>query len=178
MQRLVHSLDKYELECWIGRIEDRGQWIHNCAQKPAFIREMLIKHHDRPVAWTDADSEIMKSPDLFNREGQVDAMVCEYEWRNGKRETLSGTIWFNIGPGSLYLVDQWLDIQRDNQNEMDQRTLAMAVQRTRDAGFKVGVLPVEYCFIFDHHRREHPTADPFIVHYQHSRVRRQEDKRR
>lgn len=177
--RLVQSLHKYDLDYEVQKTFDSGQWITNCAYKPQFVREQLARSPGRPVVWTDADSEVMCKPLLFELEvtplEKCDAAVCEFTWARPsfvKKETLSGTAFFAPTPAAARLVDIWCALQTVSPKEMDQRTLAKAVELARVEGVVVAVLPVEYCFIFDLHQREYPSKQAVFQHYQHSRVRK------
>lgn len=177
--RLVASMREHRLDHEVTKVPDAGKWIYNCAYKPKFIHSMLLRHGDRPMVWTDADSVVRANPPLF--EGlspsleTCDAAICEYSWRGLRTETLSGTIWLAPTPGALRLVDIWAALQITMPQEMDQRVLAKAVELARSEGVRVGKLPVEYCFITDLHRVEHPQAVPVFEHFQHSRIRRKKE---
>lgn len=178
--RLVNSLHAHDLDYDVQKVPDAGTWMANCARKPKFIYEQLAKMPGRPVVWTDADSEVIQGPSLFEESiglmSGIDAAVCEYTWKAyPKRETFSGTIWFAPTPGALRLVDIWAALQTVSPNEMDQRVLARAVELARAEGVRVATLPVEYCFITDLHRREWPDKKPVFEHFQHSRIRRRLD---
>lgn len=175
--KLIESLHAHELDYDIPKVPDTGKWISNCAAKPKFIYEMLQRYSDRPVVWTDADSVLKQKPLAFEFEETSamrghDAAVCEYTWRRGRTETLSGTLWFGATDGAKRLADIWAALQIASPREMDQQVLARAVMLARAEGIKVAVLPVEYCFIFDLHKLEHPDAKPVFEHFQHSRERK------
>lgn len=172
--KLIESLHDQGLDFDIPKVPDTGKWITNCAVKPKFVYDMLQRYPDRPVVWTDADSILRKEPAVFesNWLEESDAAVCEYSWQGRKFETFSGTLWFNNTPGAKRLADIWTALQVVTPAEMDQRVLARAVMFARAEGIKVAVLPVEYCFIFDLHRNEHPNASPVFEHFQHSRIRK------
>lgn len=181
VSRLIESLHKHGLDYDIPKFPDTGEWIKNCALKPKFIYDMLYRYQDRPLVWTDADSVVNSTPHLFelpNTYKDFDAAVCEYKWLRGRTETFSGTLWFNKTGRARRLVDIWAALQLASPSEMDQRVLARAVELARAEGVRVASLPVEYCYIFDFHKEEHPTKVAVIEHFQYSRIRKEREVKR
>lgn len=170
--RLKLSLATFELEHIVVPVPDRGTWVANCARKPLFIRD-LLSQMKKPLVWIDADAVVVKRPALFEDSAYChDAAVCRYTWHQGKRETLSGTVWFNDTYMAKRMVEHWIEQQALLPDMWDQVGLQMAVAEAEKTSAVIENLPVEYCYIHDLHRREHPDADPVIVHYQHSRQTR------
>lgn len=172
---LIQSLKAFDLDFEVSARPDTGRWVENCAMKPRFIFEMMERYPGRPIVWTDADSVLRTDPLMFESQLRnslwptYDAAVCEYQWRNGGKETLSGTLYFAPNAGAKHLVDMWCALQTVDVNIMDQRVLERAVRHARTDGVRVADLPVEYCFIYDFHRQEWPDKKPVFEHFQHSR---------
>lgn len=174
--RLIQSLKAHDLDHEVAQMPDTGRWIWNCAMKPKFIHQMLTRYSDRPVVWTDADSVLRTDPVYFEQgEIKADAVVCEYKWLRGRHETLSGTIWFAPTDGARRLVDIWAALQLSDTEKPDQQVLAKAVSLARGEGIKIDTLPVQYCYIFDFHKQEHPEISPVFEHFQHSRTRKEQE---
>lgn len=169
-ERLEASLRALKLPYYIMARKDCGTWVKNCALKPGFILEMMAANPGRPIVWLDADAEVLKVPD-FGRmyDSIVDVARCKYAWWNGKTEVLSGTLWFNCSPAAMHLLASWEVQGHFEPEKWDQHTLETVLDSTMAV---VADLPVEYCFISDLHREQHPDMDPVIVHYQHSRTTR------
>ena len=177
---LIQSLREHSLDNEVAAMPDTGRWIWNCALKPKFIGDMMARHPDRPLVWTDADSIVRQCPTVFEggalRGGAApDAAVCEYKWLKGCKETFSGTMWFAPTPGARRLVEIWVALQARDTEVMDQHVLAKAVELARAEGVRVALLPVAYCYIFDFHKQEHPDIKPVFEHFQHSRIRKEQE---
>lgn len=177
--RMIHSLMEFGLDHEVVQMPDTGRWIENCALKPKFIHKMMQDYPGRPIVWTDADSVLRQKPLAFELEntseiGNADAAVCEYQWRRGGKETLSGTMYFAPTAGAMWLVDAWAALQAADRNVMDQRVLERAVKIAVDQGVVVRNLPVEYCFISDFHSMEWPDKKPVFEHFQYSRTSREQ----
>jgi hypothetical protein len=135
-------LDKFGLPYHVEGRTSVGDWCQNCAQKAAFVREMMLRHEGRPLVWLDADARVIEYPYLF------DTMSCDFaaHWFNG-RELLSGTLYFGPTPAAWVLVQQWVSRCEAEPNVWDQVNLQAAVDA--DPALAVGRLPVEYAYIVD-----------------------------
>jgi hypothetical protein len=155
--QLKATLDALGLESDIRERADAGSWARNCGQKPAYIRECLLRH-DRPVVWLDADARVKRLPAF---------PACDFaaHWRTGV-ELLSGTLYFGNSLQALWLLDLWAEEQAMHPEEWDQRTLQRVVDRKSIPRMNIQRLPVECCAVFD--GRDCP-ADPIILHTQVSR---------
>lgn len=180
-RRLVDSLNHFKLDHQVLPMSDRGSWAKNCAQKPSFLMCILDRFAgDRPVVWLDADAAVKRSPVLFESasspyaagEASPHMGVCRYKWKRARKtEILSGTIWLRRSMITESLLRTWHELCLENETLWDQMALAKAIDKTWLV--HVRCLPVEYCFIHDFHREEHPGRDPVVEHFQHSRVTRQ-----
>jgi phenylpropionate dioxygenase-like ring-hydroxylating dioxygenase large terminal subunit len=177
-KRLLGSLQKFEIPYHYETIPSKGTWQGNTQYKPSFIYSMLEKFPDKSIIYTDADSEFVKSPDLFSvlAEKCKTTMAVHYldheKHRGIKRpkELLSGTVFF---PNTLSIKSQilsWKALCRSNPKIWDQKLLQDVV------GLSAHPLPEDYCFIYDY-KYIYP-VDPVIVHYQASRVVRAEENRK
>ncbi len=169
------SLEKHDLDHCIKPMPDTGSWVKNCAKKPRFIWDMMVANPERPIIWIDADAVVQRPPLLLESLGSEhfpwDVSVCKYTWSARRiTEVLSGTVYFRNNVRSLKLVDRWITECEMNPEVWDQRALEIALTQVKD--LRIHFMPVEYCFIFDFHRDEHPDAEPAIVHYQKSRQTR------
>lgn len=175
-KELEASLYLFGLDSEIDAFADLGTWQANCAWKPRFILQKLWDNPGRPVVWLDADAVIRRRPILLEEKPaeELDLRVCQYQWKRGKRETLSGTLYFgNHDSWSEELVKCWIRQQDQSPEMWDQVSLEYAIHNyDRACGHVDKSLPVEYCWIFDFHKAEHPGGVPVIEHFQRSRVTR------
>jgi len=155
-------------------IQHLGSWQENTRYKPKFILEMLNKYPEYSVVYTDADSEFLKYPMLFNllEEKQIDIAAYLLDHSKYKRqkppELLSGTIFFGNTAKSHQIVEQWRMVCNMFPEMWDQSALHRVIQ---DDFYH---LPPEYCKIFDYMK---DVIDPIIVHYQASRIARRREKK-
>lgn len=174
--RLLPSLYKWNLKSEIEVIEDLGSWNANTGYKPVHILKMLLKYKE-DVVFNDADSVIMKYPELlFNIPEKYD-MACHFLdwyrfWRgiegNDKRELLSGTMLWRYRPKVIYLLERYIETCRKNPSTWEQRVLQSILNENNE--YAIYDLPVEYCTIIKHDGT-YPDYinDPVILHYQASR---------
>jgi hypothetical protein len=157
-EHLRKSLDAFHLDYEIQSRPSRGSWELNCNYKAKFIREMLNKYRHRRVVWLDADARLVRFPQDLH-EIEEDFAVHRL---NG-HELISATMYFAPGSKSRRLVERWIQVNRDNPQEWDQRNLDKALKGWRG---KEGNLAVEYCAIVGH--KTHP-IEPVIIQTQASR---------
>lgn len=156
---LVASLEQFGLARDVAGLAPAGGWTANCNLKSAFVRDMLIKHGDRPVVWLDADARVRMPPVYF------DSLDCDFaaHWRDG-HELLSGTLYFGNTTGARVLADKWVAECKVHPRDWDQHNLQRAVDAMPT--LRVANLPPAYTQIFDlmkHH------GAPVIEHLQASR---------
>lgn len=161
---LINSLDKFDLPFHVEGVSNKGSWLANCAFKPTFCKEMMLKNNI-PIVWVDCDAEILKYPKLFHELCDYD-IACHYFTRkSGKTELLSGTLYFNNTEASFDLLDRWEKSCGINPTRWDQRSLEDVVATSNY--IKVFDLPQSYVNIFDDGRVS--VEDTFILHRQASR---------
>lgn len=168
--RLLLSLKRWDLPNHVQEVPDLGTWVKNCAHKPEFILSMMQRFPGRPIVWIDADGEVVGRPDFMRMyPSMCDIARCKYKWWNGKTEVLSGTLYFGPTAGAEHLLKSWQVQGQFQPDSWDQHTLEAVLDLTTASVFE---LPVEYCWIVDLHREQHPNGVPVVQHYQHSRVTR------
>jgi len=155
-QRLHASLVKHRVPHVIYECKSTGSWEKNCQLKALVIQKML-NTTSGVVVWTDADSEIMRYPNLF------DELTCDIALHKLGSEYLSGTVYFANNEKVRKVVKQWIALNQTN-SQWDQKNLQRVIC---DSDITLEFLPAEYCKIFD--RRSQRCEDPVIVHYQASR---------
>lgn len=109
--RLKAECEELGLEYLIEERPDRGDYLANCRQKPAFIAECLEKLK-RPVLWIDVDGSIYKRPELFEN---IDADFAAFPKEQGDRRWYVCTLYF--GPGALSFVQAWAAMCKDWSDE-------------------------------------------------------------
>ena len=167
---LSESLHKFELEHYVEKVPDLGSWVKNCAYKPKFCWRMMERFPNRRLCWIDADAVVVKYPALLMLPLMVDLAVHTYvkKNRNHSNETLSGTVYLGATKRARMLVDRWIEECYFHPSAWDQRTLQTSIEKIE--GIQVLNLPVEYCWIYDTHKREYPDKEPIVLHRQYSRV--------
>lgn len=162
IQGLVKSCEEHGLKVYIQGYESRGSWVRNCAIKPEFIYETMVRFRDYNIVYVDADAKIQQYPSLF------DDLTCDLavHYRNG-RELLSGTIFVQNTPKMQEFLRYWISLQGTRPREWDQRVLQHCIERY-SGQMKLNVLnlPANYTQIYD--LMAH-CGKPVIEHYQASR---------
>jgi hypothetical protein len=66
VSHLKRSLDQFDLKYFIEGIEGKGSWAANTLLKAYFLRKVLLNFSDyKSIVWLDADSVVVRRPDLF-----------------------------------------------------------------------------------------------------------------
>ena len=145
----------------IGRLPDLGSWVANCAQKPAYIRDML-RELSAPVLWIDADARILQKPALLadpKEEFAVHAVPGRETRKQIGRDPIPlpdgwpreelGCRWFNSGtvyvrptPKAFELLDLWCQLAATKSGDWDQWLLQEAWSVVRPETLW---LPEPYC---------------------------------
>lgn len=176
-QYLIPSLIKFNLPCNIVKIEDKGNWLDNTAQKPVILLETLIKYKE-DVIFLDGDATIEQYPSLFDQIPHDYDLAVHYLdwwkfWHNKENRNLfhllSGTLMLRYNDKILHLVDNWIKECKKNRNIVEQKILGSLIEQNHD--IKVYNLPIEYCAIInkDNTRK---ILNPVIEHHQASRLYR------
>ena len=170
---LIPSLKRFNLNYDIDYIENKGSWRANVLYKPLFIKKMLLKHKQSIVS-LDADASIEQYPHLFEKLKAYDMGAHWLDWnswygkRDGKKEFLGGTLYFNYNERVLKLVDKWIENHKINPC-LPQKVLGKTIKETKD--IKIYELPLEYSYIETLPNGKEPLIklDPVILHHQVSR---------
>ncbi len=159
VQKLIASVNRFQLPSHIKGVKNLGSWEKNCQYKANYILDALHAFEEN-IVWVDADAVFMKAPVLF------DTLQCDigYHYLPHRQELLSGTLFVRNNEKMKQVVQQWIEVNATN-NEWDQKNLQGIVEA--DAALKKEVLPMEYCKIVNN--RHQPTNNPVIMHYQASR---------
>lgn len=163
--KLEGSLMKHGIPYHIGAVPNRGSWQKNTLFKAIFIRNMLTQFVGVNIVFTDADSIFHTYPKMFE-DLDCDIAVHFRDWKHGREEMLSGTIFLANNERVRKLMDEWIAINRANKDTWDQRNLQRAFNRHKH-NLRLLYLPMEYCCIFDDEKRKF--CDPVIEHFQKSR---------
>lgn len=163
--RLQKSAILHRVPIDVIEAPNHGSWQSNTIYKARFIEEMLLKHRLLNILYVDADAIFHAYPLLFDRMSSDFAL--HYRDRPGRPlETLSGTLYVAQNDRALAFIKSWQQINAQNPAQWDQRNLHLAL-RQKDPALKISALPIEYCAIFDDHRRH--SIRPVIEHFQASR---------
>lgn len=163
--KLEGSLMKYGIPYHIAAVPNLRSWQKNTHFKAIFIRNMLKEFIGVNIVFTDADSIFHCYPKMFE-DLDCDIAVHFRNWKHGRNEMLSGTIFLANNEKIRRLVEDWRALNSAHKTEWDQRNLQRAVNRHRH-NLRIIGLPMEYCCIFDDEKREF--CDPVIEHFQKSR---------
>jgi len=172
---LKPSLQKLGLKHYIEKIDNKGNWYQNTSYKAQFVYNCLHLFKE-DVCFLDSDAIIDSYPTLLYKIPDGFACACHLLdwylfWRkqtgNPKRELLSGTMVFKYNSEGLKLAKKYVEETKKNPKIWEQKTLQNIVETD---GYKVYVLPPEYCAI----KKPNGTIPdyiktPIITHYQASR---------
>lgn len=158
-QKLIDSLNKFEIPRIIQPVESRGSWIQNVAMKPQLLLDIL-HDVDHDILYVDADAEFLQYPKMIDK---LTSHIALHK-RKGT-EVLSGTIFIKNENPALELISDWVSLQRQHPLTWDQKTLAMALKR-KNSRLVFEQLPASYTKIFD---KMEEVKHPVIVHNQASR---------
>lgn len=157
-ERLLSSIKNFDISYYIEEMEDLGSWEKNVNLKPRFIKDIL-ETYEVPVAYVDADAEIIRYPELF------DKLDCDFAYwlceRRGGNVSAGGTLYFT--PEAIPFINRWIEVcDQYGANEQD------ALWHIIKEGFeiKTTLLPLAYCQIFDWKIK---SENPIIIHHQASR---------
>ncbi len=168
VKHLIASCQKLGLSTDIVPIVSKGRWDENCSYKSHFLLKML-KKHQKPIVWIDADAIILQKPILF------ETLTCDIGVRildlpfNNPSKILSGTIYLNNTQNSHILLKLWgkenQELIKNKKSSWDQIALKNALLKMDP--FSLFPLPAEYCEIYDH---SFSKKESIILHYQASRI--------
>lgn len=158
-KKLIASLEKFGLPFIVERVESRQNWYLNVAWRPEIILKVLREFPGKDVVYTDADSEIVKYPSLFDWvQGDIGA-----HYLNGT-QLLGGTMYWRNKPEVHRLLQDWISAQWRDFESLRQRILQNLIE---SGNYKIAIerIPKEYVRIFDNNKM----GDAVIQHNQASR---------
>lgn len=171
---LIPSLKKLNLDYHIYAIETLGDWRSNAIQKPLIIQKALNEFRDRDIIWQDADSEVLKEPDLlFNIPAEYDVALAYLNWNAhyGKEgcEMLDGTVLWRNNERIISFINE-LIVRSTTQGIDHQKTMAKMIKTEKN--INVFPLPRTYSYLLSQPNGDKPVIEienPVIVHHQMSR---------
>lgn len=108
-QLLLASCKHFDLECDVQAIASQGSWEMNCAFKPFFIYEQMLKHR-RPLLWIDADASIVRAPQMLPAFSADLALRIDGDLPyDHPSYMLSGTLFIQHSTGAERLVRLWAE---------------------------------------------------------------------
>lgn len=165
LHRLAASCRKFDVSLACEVIPSKGSWAKNCAYKAQFIREQLATFRE-PVVWLDADSELVAYPHAFDVL-ETDFAAFRLEHPGGRKELMSGTLFFRPTHATHKLVDHWTAECERNPERWDQKSLELVLPDHQYC--TIHWLPESYCWIENPVHRRTAIANPVIVQHQASR---------
>ena len=175
---LIPSLKKLKLEYKIYDIETLGDWKSNAIQKPVILQRALNDFPDRDIIWQDADSEILREPDLlFNIPEEYDIALRYLNWKlhygretdDDKYEMLDGTVFWRNNERIKQFINE-LIVRSTTQGIDHQKTMAKMIETEKN--INVFPLPRTYSYLPTQPNGKKSfieIEDPVIVHHQMSR---------
>lgn len=160
--KLKTSLDKFKIKYELIGVKDQGNWEKNTQMKPHVIKN-IMKKHNKPVVWIDADAIVLKDPVFFNNLN-TDISYYTINWPNGFVEKCSGTLYLANNENVHKFIDRWINMNSSN-SQPDALNMQAILPEFEYLNYKP--LPADYLKIFDNVLIVAP--DPVIVHNQASR---------
>jgi hypothetical protein len=165
----IHKLPHVVTGVKPGSENEPWSWHRAAQYKAEYLRDIKRAHPDRAIVWLDADARVLQRPRLFD---WLQCDVAAHWYRH--REFLSGTLYFGPGRGTLQILEDWIDRNREKplRRGADQPNLHEVLRDRRD--LMLVNLPPEYAWIdagsgHDLSSRAYGTRHPVIIHMQASR---------
>lgn len=173
--QLKASLDKVGMKYQIEGVPNLGSWQENTRYKATFIKEKILENLEgETLLYLDVDARVRKYPiELEDIKEPIAVRFEDFKWQKGT--CLSGTILIKPTLDMVRLCKDWElknNLTKSDKKNLEQDNLGVLLNEYAFAyphHFKYKVLPVEYCFIFDIHRRMYKGVEPIIEHLQASR---------
>ena len=173
--RLRASLDRCKMKYQIEGVPNLGSWQENTRYKATFIKEKILEHLDgETLLYLDVDAVVKEYPhELENIKENIAVRFEDFKWQKGT--CLSGTILIKPTHDMVRLCRDWEMknvLTKDEKNNLEQDNLGQLINEYcfhYPSHFSFKNLPVEYCFIFDIHKRMYKDKQPIIEHLQASR---------
>jgi hypothetical protein len=164
-RRLANSVEALGLPIHLEKIPPIDDWLTAVRRKPIVLRELRERFHG-PLLYVDVDAVVHSDPWPYLRGYDGDMAVAGHR----DEQIISGTILLNETPGTVKLIDAWIEAQSADPAAWDQHALqTVALSDQADKGYRVDFLPPEMCKVFD--RRYNPPVEAIIEHLQASRER-------
>jgi len=170
VQRLITSAAKNNVDLQLYPIESEKDWVKNCSKKSGILLKAMESFPDYDIAYTDADSIIMKYPAIFDT---LHGWDIAYYYMEHRKEILSGTLYFTNSVKSRDLVKRW-DMLNQGNAAWDQKNLQEVIEKnSEDLNLSKFLLPEKDCLIYDNKQQlEKLWGEPSIIHCQASRLTR------
>lgn len=147
-ERFARRLDALGLPYDITVVPPRDQWVENCAMKAEFLRDVR-KRLRGPLLYLDVDSYVHADPWPYL--SQYDGDAAAYVHQDG--ELIAACILLDDTAGTAWLLNQWVERQKQNPLEWDQKVLQAIVleQEANPEAQEISFqrLPPNLCYIFD-----------------------------
>jgi hypothetical protein len=142
VEKLMTSLDTFEIPYQIYGVPTLGSWLNNTGFKAEFVRDVM-KIVGRPCVWLDADCEVIKEPVLFAQLLEQKVSISVYTRGDCNEPNLnSSTIYLGNDSFCKETVDAWVDeMQKSDYRIWDQKCLEFVYKRNPDKFHKI---PPEY----------------------------------
>lgn len=161
VQRLLISMDKWNVNHYVEAIPSRGSWVKNCAIKAEFVLKCLLESEEG-ILYVDADAEFMTPIEweYFRTKKQILCPVVKFSDRT-KWELVANTMYWPKTDDAIRIAEEWVASQKASPEEWDQITLAEILNHNSESWSR---LPDYYAAIdfMDVHA-------PAIVQHQASR---------
>ncbi len=140
---LLKGLREFNIPHEIHLLNEFKTWEDAVFNKPAFIREMLIKHR-KPLVWIDADMEIRQYPKIFDELEERPSCTPDIAYPTFNDRFNGTVVFYNDTPEVFGILGRWEENNRQNPNAAcgDQEGEEKAIKDTPEA--RVFVLPKEY----------------------------------
>jgi hypothetical protein len=172
--RMVASATRLGLIVHTTPVDSAGSWVRNAALKPTFLIEARRAHRG-PLLYVDVDAVFHRDP--WSVLASFDCDVAVY--REDENRVISATILLNDTPAAMRLLHVWKERCDRDPDEWDQVVLQQILDEDRASGdpqYKVGALPVSFCWIFD--RLSNARSDGvYVEQLQASRQAKAHEKR-
>ena len=173
--RLEASLINIGIDYEITPVKNLGSWQLNTRYKATFLKEQIIKHlGGEPLLYVDVDAVIHEYPhELENIKQSIAVRFEDFPWQ--KNNCLSGTIFIKPNVSMIRLCKDWELrnlLTKDRDKNLEQDNLGDLLNEycyRHPYHFDYKILDVEYCFIFDIHKKMYPDKKPIIERLQASR---------
>ena len=151
-EKLIPSLERFNLNYEIIQTESQGNWYKNVAEKPKIILDYLVEYpFQYNVVILDVDAIIEKEPILFNEiPDKYDIAFHYLDWSIWYRyqncnikELLTGTMLFRNRPQVRELCKEWYSQAKETQ-QWEQKVLERIIG---NYNLKIFELPIEYIYI-------------------------------